>query len=1150
MKKQANLWLYFPQIIKFDLKMKLSLLFLVTTIFTIQANNSYSQKTKISLEAKNNSISEVLDEIESTTKFRFIFSTNDIDLDRKISAVFKKAPITDVLTILFKNENVTYEILDRKILLKKEKKNVEDYIKAPRNAIKKYQFEVSGSVFDGLGTPLPGANVLEKGTSNGTQTDFDGNFSLSLSSENAVLVISYIGFTTKEVPVNGQTNLKITIEESAAALDEVVVIGYGTLKKRDVTGSIGSLKMNETLNSRATVDFGQVLTGKVAGVQVINGSGRPGASSSIQIRGVNSISAGGSPLVVIDGVQLPNYDLNSINSSDIESIEVLKDASSSSIYGSRGANGVILVTTKSGKRGKSTLNIDYTTSIQQVIKKMDVMNSSEYAQAAIDAAQNGWIDQGGDPNAPNTISARGQYKYTWPKALESPETLPNTDFQDLIFRAAPLRKLGISFSGGNEKSKYSLSAGYLNQEGIVINSDYERYTININTSTTINDWLKLGGMLNTLYDNENQAYNRTVEWAVQYPSIYPIYGNDGYLGGPLNTSGFENYSSILFRPNNGHPLYRANDDIQNSNFTTLGNLFANIQFSDPLSFKSTFSAYANNKEGTNYQAGNHDLGKNYETVARYSVENQRTTSYTWSNILTYNKTFDKHSLNLLIGQEYNHQKYNYIIALREGYDNDNFHSLAAGKKVVEANDMARETNLISYLGRLNYSFLDRYIFSASYRKDGSSRFGPENKWGDFYSFSGAWRVSDEGFMKDSKVISKLKLKASYGITGNDNFSDYKWVSTITQQRGSLGNNTVTTYFPTNLENKNLAWEGTKQLNVGFDIGVWKNRISLEVDLYTSKSNDLLLDVPVPSITGFTNAFSNIGEITNKGVEINLQTQNFIKDKFTWTTQFNLGLNRSEITRLGQNNTSIIFDLGSFGSMQKINQIGKPVFSFYGFQYDGVYMNQVEIDSDPSSPDYITPGDGRYKDINGDGILNADDRTIIGNTQPDFNWGITNNFTVGDLDVSILFQGVVGGEIYDDNAHRSLLYHEGRNYLSEVNNRWRSEENPGDGYHYKLSVDTKGLEKTASSYWIDDGSYLRLKDLTIGYKLPNYVISKLGLSHVRLFVNGANLFTIAKAPVFDPENFLNTNVSSPLYRGVGGAAYPTAKTYSIGLNVKF
>ncbi|WP_339647664.1 SusC/RagA family TonB-linked outer membrane protein [uncultured Salegentibacter sp.] len=1116
------------------------LLFTLFFCFPLIGNSA-----QISFVLDNPSLKELISEIESQSDFKFAYG-NEIEIETKLSGkyTFQDEDLEKILTSLSKETPFSFDVLGNNIAITED-------LPVKRNKVKKSkpQMNIEGNVTDSNGMPLPSVTVQEKGTNNGVMTDFDGNYSIEVSSAESVLIFTYIGMTTTERTVGETTTLDIQMEEDSQALDEVVVVGYGSISKKDITGSVGSLEMDE-VSSRPVVDFGQALSGKMPGVQVISGSGRPGSSSSIQIRGVNSISAGGAPLIVVDGVQLPGFDLNSINSSDIKSIEVLKDAASAAIYGSRGANGVVLVTTKSGKTGKPRLTFDYTSSLQEVIRKIDVMDASEYSQAAIDAAQNGWIDQGGDPGAPNTIEARGNYKYTWPTALENPETLPNTDFQDVIFRVAPMHQFNMSYSGGNEQSNYYVSAGYLDQKGIVITSEYQRYSLNMNAESQINDWLKIGGMLRSLYDNEEEPYNRTIEWAVQYPSIFPVYGNNGYLGGPLTVDGFGDYNAILFRPNNGHPLYRINDDIQHESFTGMGNFFLNIELLDGLDFRTSFNPLYETGKNSDYVSGDHNLGTSYITTPSFTVDNFRTLSYTWSNTLTFDKKINDHSLNILAGYEFNHRDYYMSIAGRRGYDSDELHSLHAGRDIVIADDDANQTNLISYLGRVNYSLLNRYILSASIRRDGSSRFGPENKWGDFWSVSGAWRVTDEDFLRSSSIMSNLKLKASYGVTGNDNFEDYIWMSRMNLARAALGENLLTTYYPANIENEDLEWEGTRQWNLGIDIGLWNNRINLDANVYHSVSDNLLLNVPLPALSGYTSVFSNNGELMNRGLEVALQTQNISRERLNWSTQFNLSFNRSEITELGRDNASMLFNLGSFGSMQKINKIGAPAFSFYGYQYDGVYMDQAEIDEDPASPSSATPGVGRYRDLNGDGRITAEDRTIIGNTQPDFSWGLTNTFTIGNFDVSVLLQGVVGGEIYDDNAHRSLLYHEGRNYLEAVNNRWRSEENPGDGYQYKLTVDPSGMDLTPSSYWLSSGSYFRLKDVTVGYDFPERYASSLGLSNARIFFNGVNLLTVSEANVFDPENFLNSNVSSPLYRGVGGSAYPTAKTYSLGLKIKF
>ena len=1005
---------------------------------------------------------------------------------------------------------------------------------------------VRGTVTDENGAGLPGVSVVMKGTTRGTTTDGEGLFQLDVPEATVTLVFSFVGYQSQEVAVGTRTKLTVAMLPEDKSLDEVVVVGYGTQKKSDLTGAVGTVKIDQEINSRPIVEVGQALYGKVPGVQVLASNGRPGVSSSIQIRGINSVSASSTPLIVVDGMPLPSYDLNIINSNDIESIDILKDASSAAIYGSRGANGVILITTKRGKEGKTRFNLNYTYGLQQVISKIPVMNSAEYALASKDAAQNGWIETGGDPNAPNTIEARKQYKYTWPTQFDDPGSLKyDTDWQDVIFRTAPMQKIDLNASGGNAKSNFTVSGGYVNQKGIVLSSAYQKYTFSVKAVTKVKDWLEIGGTMSLSYDHENEPFDRIVEWAVQYPSIFPVYGDNGYLGGPATTEGFGKYDAILFRPKNGHPLYQINNDIQHRRFNTLGNVHAQVDLLPGLRFRTALNFFINRQDNTSYQAVDVNMGPTYYTEGSMVVGQLRTINYTSQNLLTYDKTIGSHSLSALAGMEYNNNDFYSTNQQRRGYDNDLIHALSAGRTVFGASDEINKSVLISYFGRVNYNFKGKYLLSTSLRRDGSSRFGPNNKWGLFPSVSGGWIVSDEPFMK-SKTINNLKLRASYGFTGNDRFADYRWIGKMSQGRVALGNGLSTTYYPGSITNPDLGWERTQQVNLGVDIGLFTNRITFEADYYVSRSDGLLLDVPVPSVAGFTSVFKNIGKLQNKGVELNLTSHN-LSGPLTWTTQLNFSRNRNKILALGPGDAPMVLQPG-FG-MESINQVGAPIFSFYGFKYMGVYKNQAEIDADPSHYASATPGDGRYQDVNGDGKLTADDRTIIGNNTPDFIWGITNNLKYKGFDLSFLIQGVQGNDVYDNNIHRSMLYHEGRNYYKEVVNRWRSEAEPGDGYHYKLTVDLDGYEKTASSYWIVDGSYFRLKSVTAGYNLPPVLLSKLKLESLRIYVNGTNLLTHKNSPIFDPENF-NGGVTATAQRGVTHSPYPTAKIVTFGINLGF
>lgn len=1135
------------------LLMKLSVsLFLLLTIFlsTVYATPGMGQEAlhkKLTLVIENKTLKQVLQQIEQQTGVRFIYSSVSVNVSSRLSTDFRNETLGASLTKLFDKSSIGYQVAGSNIALF-SKKGVEKKEPEIENISDVVASTFSGVVVNSKNEPLAGATVKIQNTSRGYVTDNDGKFSITTADATATITveISLVGYQTKTLVLKTNAATVITLIEVYAGLSDVVVVGYGTQKRTSITGAVGKVKIDNDISSRPNAEFGQALYGKVAGVQVISGNGKPGSSSSIQIRGVNSVSAGSAPLIVVDGIPTPNYDLNLINSADIESIEILKDAASSAIYGSRAANGVVLVTTKKGKAGQAKIELNYVTGIQQVIDKMEVMNSSEYAQASIDAAQAGWVQKGGDPNAPNTIDARGQYKYTWPTALDNPETLPNTDFQDVIYRSAPVNRLNLNITGGSEKSTFLLSGGYINQKGIALSSQYQKYSVSLKNVTKLYNWLEVGGMTTLSYDRETEPFSRMFEWAVQYPSIYPVYSANGYLGSPNNEPGFSNYNAILFRPQNGHPLYRIGDDIQRRRLNNIGNLYAQIKIIPGLSFKTAFNYYVNRTDNSNYQAVDHELGAAYYTQGIMTVDQTRIINYTYQNLLTYDKSFGEHSINALLGTEFNYNDLYYTLQERRGYDNDLLHSLSAGKTVFEATDNVAKTKLISYFGRLNYDYQNKYLLSASLRRDGSSRFAPNNKWGYFPAVSAGWVVSQENFFQDVTAVSNLKLRASYGLTGNDRFADYRWIGGIAQGRVAFGNTLGTSYYPSGITNPDLQWERTRQLDIGVELALYKNRIVVEADWYRSTSDGLLLDVPVPVVSGFTSVFQNKGKLENKGFEVNINTQN-LTGAFKWNSQINFSTNKNKILALGADNAPMIFTSAVASGMQKINVVGQPVFNFYGYQYGGVYTNQAEIDADPAHYPTATPGDGRYIDIDKNGVLNADDRTIIGNAVPDFIWGFTNNFSFKGFDLSVLFQGVQGGQLMDENVHRAMLYHEGRNYSKEMVNRWRSEAEPGDGYHYKLKVDLDGYEKTPSSYWLSDASYFRLKSLTLGYNIPDYILRSIKLSSARIYVNGTNLFTHKKSPVVDPEGFAG-DASDATRRGVNGNSYPAAKVVSVGITV--
>jgi len=1105
-----------------------------------------------------NDLTQLFDVIENQTDLRFVYPAS---LNQDVSIAFfsqkDSISVVELLTGIAAETGLWFRQMNSTIAVNSENvwpdAGAEEVIQP--NQIQ--DVEITGRVVDAqTGEALPGVNVIVLGSEEatgqiiGTQTNMDGDYSIQVPGELSTLVFTYIGYQRLEVEIDGRSEIDVELHQDIQMLDDVVVVGYGTVEKRHLTGSVGNVQMDENLASRPIVNIGEALFGKVAGVQVLSSSGRPGESTRIQIRGVSSISAGSEPLVVVDGIPLPSFDLNTLNASDIATIDILKDASSAAIYGSRAAGGVILVTTKSGSFDESSISFNYSYTTQEVLGKVNVMNSAEYAQASIDAAQIGWVRSGGDPNAPNTIEARGERKYTWPTMLETPELLPDVDYQDVIYRIAPMHRASLSTAGGSEGSRYYASFGLVNQDGIIISSAYEKYTLNLNADTNIGDFISLSGRVNSSYDIQSGSQAIHILTANQYPPIYPVFTEDGYFGGPHNTPGFEPWNAILFRAQFGHPLERVDEIDDRHSFNMSGNLFVNIEVYPGFSIRSSINTFYNRDDRVYYEHTNNNLAPNVKRQGRMRSWMDRVLNYTWENLLIYNQHWDEsHQIDIVAGYEFTKRNFYSIYGDRSDYDNDLLPYLGAGSIINNVSDSANENAMISYISRVNYNYLGKYMASVSFRRDGSSRFGPQNKWGNFPAASIGWRISDESFMDRLDIINELTIRTSYGFTGNDNFGNYRWIRSMSQTNVAFGNNLSTSYYPSNIENPDLRWERTRQLNVGINLGLLENRIYLETDIYSSESDGLLLDVPVPSITGFTSEFRNIGSLENNGIEINLITRNITNNNFNWSSNITFGRNRAVITSLGPDDAPLIQTISQMGI---INQVDEAPFSFYGFEYLGAYRNQAEIDEHGVEyPFQVHPGMGKYRDVNGDGMINSDDRTIIGNAQPDFTWSIGNTFNYRDFDFSFLLHGSVGGDVFDSNWHRSMYYHEGRNYLTRANDRWRSENEPGDGYIHALDVDvaTNSFEREASSYWIMDGTYTRLKDVTIGYSLPIDYVQRLGITGARIYLNGTNLLTFQNTTTIDPEN-MDGSPTNPASVGVQHSQYPSARTFTVGFNLDF
>ncbi len=978
------------------------------------------------------------------------------------------------------------------------------------------QTVVNGVVLDNTGQPLSGANILEKGTSNGVIADFDGNFAISLNDENAVLVVSYLGFASKEVAVDGNENLRITLEESAAGLEEVVVIGYGTVKKSDLTGAVSSIK-GEDLNTDSQASIDEIIQGRIAGVQVTQTSAEPGGAFSIRIRGTNSITAGNEPLYVIDGLPGANPG-NSLNPADVKSIEVLKDASATAIYGARGSNGVVLITTKQGlKDTQLEINYNLTTGIQNASKTLDLMNTQEY-MAFYNALS---LDRG--------VAA--------PFSQEFMNTIGSgTDWQDEILRSALMQEHRLSFSGGSSDTQYYLSLNYFDQEGIVIDSGFERITGRVNLTHSIGGKLKVGiNFSNSLLSEDlipsGTGTNRdagVIATAIQLPPTMPIYDDNG------------DYAFSLQDLSNSVAQARTIEQFSKST-RMYGNTFIDYQiFKD---FKSRINL------GYDHMITEFDEVMNKETqrgllfegrATRSSTEND---SYLFEFINDYSKTFSaKHRLNALLGYSYQKFENSSFRASAQNFPSSSFGSnnLGAGDTSQNIVGSSRDENtIISGFGRLNYNFDDRYLLTGSLRADGSSRFGENNKVAYFPSAAFGWNVSNESFYSDESPVSSLKLRASYGLSGNQEINNAR--SLVLLGSGPiavLDGQEFQSIAPIQLANPNLKWETTESLNFGLDFGILNGRLTGSLEYFKNKTRDLLLELPVPTTTGFSSSLQNVGDTKNSGFEFNISSNNFIGE-FSWTTDFNLATVRNEVLNLGE--LPRILQGGTrFIQEFTLLEVGQPINSYYGYVSDGVFQSQDEIDNNPSQAN-AAPGSRKFKDINEDGIIDDKDRTVLGDPFPDFTFGINNTLNYKGISLDVFVEGKLGYELANfTNIDSENPIDNLRNRQRYVLDRW-TPENP--------SNDTPSFVNPSRTFdfnsrIVEDASFVQLKNARIGYSFPNLKMNS--ISSLLVYVSGQNLAMFTNYKGYNP----NVNALGTSNVRIDYNAYPLATIYSLGINVKF
>lgn len=1009
---------------------------------------------------------------------------------------------------------------------------------------------VKGVINDESGQPVPGATIVVKGTTLGTTSDFDGNYEIEVPAE-GILVFSFVGYTTVEEVVNGRTEINITLKEDAALLEEVVVVGYGTQKKSVVTGAISSIKQSD-LEDLPITRVEQSLQGRASGLTIAANSGQPGSSSTIRVRGITTLN-NNNPLWVVDGVVVDNGGIGYLNQADIESIEVLKDGASAAIYGSRAATGVILVTTKKGKSGKMSVNYNGYAGLSSPSRKLDLLNATEYATLM------------------NERSVAGGGSILFP----NPESYGvGTDWQDEIFNNAAVRQSHeLSLSGGNDKSTFYVSFGLTDQEGIVATeiSNYIRQNIRLNSTHKITDKITFGQTAAYSHEkvvgigNTNSEYGGPLASAINLDPITPVVETDPVLANqaPYNNAG-------IFRDENGNPYAisslvgqemsnpyayiqtRLGNYQWSDNF--VGNAYLEIEPLEGLKVRSTVGAKLAYWGEENFTPVSY-LNSAF-VVGQNNINKQSNRGFAWNieNTISYDKSINDHNFTVLLGQG------TYVEGINSGssvtyfdiptndYKEAAFVSGHPADKIQSYAYDGYEHTVYSLFGRINYNYQEKYMFTGIIRRDGSTKFGSNNKFGVFPSFSVGWNPVLEDFWPENNAVNQLKIRGGYGVVGNDSSADFLYLATIGSGRNysfGTGGSVVAGNSPNAPSNPDLKWEETAQLNIGFDARLFQY-FTFTFDWYNKKTTGILQEVELPGYIGTTgNPWGNVADMENRGVDLEFGYSQTFED-LKVSANANIGFVENEVTFLG----SGIEFLGSGESIQSSTydftrtQVGQPYSSFFGFKTDGIFQNQAEIDAYTNADGSLiqpnaVPGDFRYVNVDGEGTITADDRTFIGNPLPDFTYGFTINVSYKDFDFMAFAQGAVGNQIYQGLRRLDIG---SANYQTKALNRWTG-EGTSNSFPRLTTDDTNLNFSNPSDFYLEDGDYLRFKTIQIGYTLPNTVIEKVGLSKVRLYITGENLFTFTKYTGFDPE--IGGNVL-----GVDRGYYPQAKTGMLGINVQF
>ena len=1077
---------------------------------------SFTAYSQITVNVKDISLRASLKKIEQVSNYKFFYNENLPELNQKVSLNVQNATIQQVMKQLLGKMELTY---------KQEQENIIVLIRKEQE--KKRNINVSGTVVDEKGEPVIGASVTVVGTALGTITNLEGKYSLTDVQEDSKVAISFVGYGALTFSAKDKQLARVVLKEDSELLDEVVVIGYGTERKSDLSTAVSQVKSKD-FESISYSDPGQAIAGRMPGIYVKQASGAPGGNPQISIRGTGTISSGSSPLVVVDGLPVTDdVGLNSINPNDIESINVLKDVASAAIYGSRAANGVILITTKKGKAGKAQYTFNTYYGVQQVEKKYDLVDAYQQAELMAEAFQ--YKNQ----EIPNFIKPY----------LEHQQGLVNTNWQDHIFRDAPTNYYELSVSGANEQTVYFVSGSYYKQKGIVIGSDYERISGRVNLTSKLSNKFEFGINLNPNYSMQDKITEGWEESPLSmgiynsYP-FFPVYEPDGSYAISKQIHAVQNYGGMAEVENNVATANLTTNQVEN--FKILGGAYLSYTPLKGLTFKTYVGGYFISNRAEYYRPSTIGAYRQAApTVAKAASSTYETFNWMSENTITFNKSWGKHDFEILGGMSFQKETTNNNSIDAENFPNDDIPTLNAALTINTASATRYQWALLSYFGRLKYDYKKKYFFTAALRMDGSSRFGRNNRFGLFPSLSAAWRISEENFFPKNDIISELKPRISWGISGNDEIGNYSSLSLMSSAKYNFNGNLVAGMRPNTSPNANLSWEKNNTVNVGLDVGLFRNALNLNFEYYVSKTSDMLLEVPVPAYSGYSTSLQNVGSVRNKGFEFAASFKNHIKD-FNYQISANFSTNKNTVLSLGANQNEII-------TARNITKVGHPIGALYGYRIIGIFENEEQLKSLPNYRDSQKVGDYIFKNIDdSDNTITEKDREIIGNPHPEFTYGGNIQLFYKNFDLGITIQGVYGVDVINRDLPTTILSSEIGSVMSKeyYNNRWISPDKPGK--YAKAGSNSNTLSRE-SDLMMQDGSFFRIRDISLGYTLDKKWLTRTFLTNVRVYVSVKNPLLVSKYMGLNPES---EGSSNPLNAGVTLGQYPAEKNFVVGASISF